>query len=221
MRAQAIAFYLCLVVPAIVTQTSPTVGQHSPEAKSIGKVAIVTGSVTIEHTAGVALLAKLTPSVGAAKAGDAVYIGDVIQTGPDGKAGITFSDGTAFNLSSNARMVLDEFVYDPNGKSNATVFSLTKGTFTLVAGQVAKTGTMKVETPVATMGIRGTTPHVEIADDGTVSFATLIEEGKEKALKKKQKRGVPVKERRADNQIDRLKDLDNNINIKLKICQGC
>jgi hypothetical protein len=37
---------------------------------------------------------------------------------------------------------------------------------------------MKIDTPVATMGIRGTTPHVEISDDGTVKFSTLIEEGK-------------------------------------------
>ncbi len=221
MRPQAIAFCFSLVLSASVALPGAATGQVGPEAKPIGKVAIVTGSVTIEHTAGVALLAKLTPSPGTARAGDDVYIGDVIQTGPDGKAGITFSDGTAFNVSSNARMTLDEFVYDPNGKSNATVFSLSKGTFTLVAGQVAKTGTMKVETPVATLGIRGTTPHVEIADDGTVSFATLIEEGKEKVLKKQRGRVAPAKERRADNQIDRFKALDSNINIKLKICQGC
>jgi hypothetical protein len=220
MRAQAIAFLFSLAIPAIATLTSPAMGQAGPETKPIGKVAIVTGSVKIERTAAVALLASLPPSGGNVSAGDAVYIGDVIQTGPDGKAGITFADGTAFNLSSNARMVLDEFVYDPNGRSNASVVSLTKGTFTLVAGQVAKTGTMKVETPVATMGIRGTTPHVEIADDGSVSFATLIEQGKEKAQKRPGKRATP-KERRADNQVDRFSDMDRSINIRLKICQGC
>jgi hypothetical protein len=220
MRAQAIAFCFSLVLSASVALPSSAPGQAGPEAKPIGKVAIVTGSVTIEHTAAVALLVKLTPSPGNVRSGDAVYIGDVIQTGADGKAGITFTDGTAFNISSNARMVLDEFVYDPNGKSNATVFSLSKGTFTLIAGQVAKTGTMKIETPVATMGIRGTTPHVEIADDGRVSFATLIEEGKEKVVKKRQG-AAPGKQRRAENQADPFKDLDKNIDIKLKICKGC
>jgi hypothetical protein len=43
---------------------------------------------------------------------------------------------------------------------------------------------MKVDTPVATMGIRGTTPRVEISDDGSVKFSTLIEEGKSKLAKK-------------------------------------
>jgi hypothetical protein len=220
MRAQAIAFLFSLAMPAIATLTSPAMGQSGPEARPIGKVVIVTGSVSIERTAAVALLASLPPSGGPVRSGDAVYTGDAIVTGADGKAGITFSDGTAFNISSNARMVLDEFVYDPNGKSNATVFSLTKGTFTLVAGQVAKTGSMRVETPVATLGIRGTTPHIEIADDGSVSFATLIEQGKDKIQKKPGKRASP-KERRADNQIDRFRDIDRNINIRLKICQGC
>jgi hypothetical protein len=99
-----------------------------------------------------------------------------LNVGDNGRA--DNSDGTAFNLSSNARMVLNEFVYDPNGKSNATLFSLTKGTFTFIAGKVARTGDMKIDTPVATMGIRGTTPHVDISADGTVTFNTLIEDKK-------------------------------------------
>jgi hypothetical protein len=141
----------------------------SLESSPIGKVVTTSGLVAIEHVNAVVVQANLpAASGGQTKLGDLVYKGDVVQTGADGKVGITFTDGTAFNLSSNARMVLDEFVYDPNGKSNSTLFSLTKGTFTFVAGKVAKTGDMKIETPVATMGIRGTTPHVEISDDGSV-----------------------------------------------------
>jgi hypothetical protein len=51
---------------------------------------------------------------------------------------IIFSDGAAFNLASNARMVLNEFVYDPKGTSNSTLFTLSKGTFTFIAGKVAR-----------------------------------------------------------------------------------
>ena len=71
----------------------------------------------------------------------------MVRTGADGRVSINFNDGTSFSLSSNANMTLNEFVYDPNGKSNSTLFSLTKGTFTFVAGNIAKTGDMKVETP--------------------------------------------------------------------------
>ena len=153
-------------------------------SKPIGKVVSATGSVTIERASAVVVQANLAGEAGRAKVGDLVYQGDVVKTGADGRLGINFTDGSSFNLSSNARMALNEFVYDPNGKSNSTLFNLTKGTFTFVAGNVAKTGDMKIDTPVATMGIRGTTPRVEISDDGTVKFSTLIEEGKSKLAKK-------------------------------------
>ena len=137
-----------------------------------------TGSVTIQH-AGAVVVQATVGQAGAVKVGDPVYLGDIAETGADGRLGVTFEDGTAFTLSNSARMVLNEFVYHPNGKSNRTFFSLTKGTFTFVAGKVAKTGDMQIDTPVATMGIRGTTPHVEISENGTVRFSTLIEEGKD------------------------------------------
>ena len=207
------------------------------ETAPIGKVVTATGSVTIEHTNAVVVQANLpTTGVGQTKVGDLVYKGDVVQTGANGKVGITFTDGTAFNLSSNARMVLNEFVYDPNGTSNSTLFSLSKGTFTFIAGKVAKTGDMKIDTPVATMGIRGTTPHVEISDDGSVRFSTLIEENKGRATEKhgdieQNKRVAPTKQRQAtrasspDIRSARRQqaenDPDKNFNMNFKICRGC
>jgi VCBS repeat-containing protein len=67
-----------------------------------------------------------------------------------------------FGLGSNAKMVLNEMVYDPNGSSNSSLLSLVQGTISFVAGATAKHGDMKVDTPVATMGIRGTAVLVEI-----------------------------------------------------------
>src|SRR5436309_13977360 len=157
----------------------------------IGKIESASGSVTITHADGVILQANVGPNggLGAAKVGDVVYRGDMVQTGADSAVGMVFTDGTAFNLSANARIELTEFVYDPNGTSNSAFISLAKGTFTFIAGQVAKTGDMKVDTPVATMGIRGTAPHVEISDDGTVHFATLVEEGVSSELKQQKQPG--------------------------------
>ena len=94
--------------------------------------------------------------------GDNVEKGDVVQSGSDSTVGITFIDGTVFGLSSNARMVLNEMVYDPNGSNNSSLISLVAGTISFVAGQTAKHGDMKIDTPVATMGIRGTAVLCEI-----------------------------------------------------------
>lgn len=110
------------------------------------------------------------------KQGDRLLKGDVVQTGADSTIGISFVDGTALGLASNARIVLDEMTYDPNGSSNSSLLSLVQGAITLVAGHTAKYGNMRVETPVATMGIRGTAIMVEIAaDDGPSKFSVLKE----------------------------------------------
>ena len=201
-----LAFAGALPGPARAQSDSAGTAVQDLASKPIGKVVTATGSVTIEHAAAMVIQANVSGQAGQTKVGDLVYLGDVVQTGAGSRVGINFTDGSSFNVSSNARMVLSEFVYDPNGKSNSTLFNLTKGAFTFVAGNVAKTGDMKVDTPAATMGIRGTTPHVEISDDGTVKFSTLIEEGKSKLMKKP---GAPTAQQ------------PEPTHPKLKICRGC
>ena len=189
---------------AQIHSAQPAVQAVAPEP--IGKVVAATGAVTIEHAEAMVVQANVAGQAGQTKVGDLVYRGDVVQTGADGRVGINFTDGTSFNRSSNARMALNEFVYEPDGKSNSTLFSLSKGTFTFVAGKIAKTGDMKIDTPVATVGVRGTTPHIEIADDGTVRFSTLVEEGKNKLAKK----AAPPIAKQPDHQ-----------KFDFKICRGC
>ena len=211
----------CLVTSFVLTVASffpgPTQAQtisakpavQDVASKPIGKIVTATGSITIERASTTVIQASLDAQAVQPKVGDPVYLGDVVQTGADGRVGINFTDGTSFNLSNRARMALDKFVYDPNGKSNSTLFNLTKGTFTFVAGNIAKTGDMKIDTPVATMGIRGTTPHVEISDDGTVKFSTLIEEGKDKLTKKPEVPGTQQPEQKIHRKFN------------LNICRGC
>ncbi|WOH58136.1 VCBS domain-containing protein [Bradyrhizobium sp. BWC-3-1] len=115
-------------------------------AQVIGHVTKLSGSATAVRN-GVSVILNN---------GDNVEKGDVVSTGGDSTLGITFIDGTVFGLSSNARMVLNDMVYDPNGSNNSSLLSLVAGTITFVAGETAKHGDMKVDTPVATMGIRGT-----------------------------------------------------------------
>jgi hypothetical protein len=192
-------------------------------------VVAATGVVTIEHAAALVQQASLSSGSNQAKVGDFVYRGDVIQTGANSKVSITFADGTAFNVSSNARMELNEFVYNPNGTSNSSFFSLVKGAFTFIAGAVAKTGDMKVDTPVATMGIRGTTPSVEIAENGSVRFATLVEEVRSNPAPKSN--GSQSKRRAAQRsakpftptEASRLEDeaYKKMINMEYKLCRGC
>lgn len=151
-------------------------GPADIDVNPIGKVITVTGAAHIEHPAAILAQANLAGSANApSKVGDLVYRGDIVQTGPDSALSVTFADGSSFNVSGNAKMEVNDFVYDPNGHSNSSLMSLSKGTFTFIAGNIAHTGSMKVDTPVGTMGIRGTAPRVEIREDGTVRFSTLVE----------------------------------------------
>lgn len=175
-------------------------GAGDSDSRSIGKVIAVGGSVTIERTAAVPVQVSAGGRKGEAHIGDQVYQGDIVETASDGTIGIRFLDGTSFNLSKNARIELNDFVYNPKGAGNSTLLSLQKGTLTFIAGTVARIGDMKVETPVATMGIRGTAPRVEILEDGTVKFSTLVEE-----YKKEQQAAGP---QRGSQRTDLLEILD-------------
>jgi fibronectin-binding autotransporter adhesin len=110
-------------------------GRGTGAAKIIGTVVKLTGSATAIRN-GVALELNI---------GDKVHKGDVVQSGNDSALGISFIDGTAFSLSSNARMVLNDMVYDPSGSSNSSLLSLVQGTISFVAGETAKNGNMSVD----------------------------------------------------------------------------
>jgi FecR-like protein len=184
MSVRAIAlfvFSMCLL-ESVTLQSLAWAQTNAPptppiaDAKPVGKVMTVGGSARITHATAVVVQANLPASDnGGAKIGDLIYRGDLIQTGTDGVLGITFVDGSSFSFTSNARMEVNEFVYDPHGNSNSTLISLTKGTFDFIAGKIAKTGDMKVDTPVGVIGIRGTAPRIEIFPDGSVKFTTMME----------------------------------------------
>src|SRR4051812_45220550 len=129
------------------------------QADGSASVAVVIGHVT--KLAGNATAIRNGVSI-VLNLGDNVNKGDVVESGSNSTLGITFIDGGVFGLASNAKMVLNEMIYDPNGSDNSSFLSLVQGTISFVAGATAKHGDMKVDTPVATMGIRGTAMLIEI-----------------------------------------------------------
>jgi len=155
-----------LAGPLAPGQFAQAGAQPAPGQPVIGRVDALSGSATVVRN-GVSVALNI---------GDTVRRGDVVQTGSNSSVAIVFADGTTFNVNASARMVLDDFVYQAGGTANSALFSLVQGTFSLVAGQVAKSGDMRVETPVATMGIRGTAVLVEISSaDGQTRFSVMVE----------------------------------------------
>ncbi|MGY3620481.1 cadherin-like domain-containing protein [Bradyrhizobium sp. USDA 10063] len=136
----------------------------APAANLVGHIAKMTGSASVVRSGVTVELHN----------GDAVYQNDVVQTGSGSTLGLVLSDGTTFNLNANARLMLNELTYDASSNSNSSLITLVQGAASFVAGQVAKTGDMKVATPIATMGIRGTAVILDISSaDGTVSISVI------------------------------------------------
>ncbi|WP_162798493.1 VCBS domain-containing protein [Sulfitobacter sp. SK012] len=122
-------------------------------AEAIGQVETLDGDSSVQRADG---------TVEVLTVGKKIFENDLLQTGPDSTVSVTFVDGTIFSLSANSRMVIDYLVYDPSSNSNSGSFNLVQGGFVFIAGQVAKTGGMDVNTPSATMGIRGTTVIADV-----------------------------------------------------------
>jgi hypothetical protein len=133
--------------------SAPTAASDEP----IGNVATLIGTASVIRNQNTLPL----------KLKDDIYLNDVLVTFTDSTLGVTFNDATTFNLTANASIKVDDFVYQDGGQQNSALFDVTKGTVAFVASAVAKTGNMKIATPTATLGIRGTTGLVEVNGGGS------------------------------------------------------
>jgi hypothetical protein len=137
--------------PAAAPAQAPA---QAPVDEPIGNVATLTGSASVIRNS------VTTPL----KLKDDIFFNDTVQTSANSTLGITFNDATTFNLKTSSKMTIDNYIYEEGGSQNAGVFDIAKGTVAFVAAAVAKTGDMKITTPTATLGIRGTTGLVEVPE---------------------------------------------------------
>ncbi|RAU23289.1 hypothetical protein CU669_03855 [Paramagnetospirillum kuznetsovii] len=139
----------------------------APAIASVGSVSKLTGDASVRHADGTS--APL-------KQGDQIFQGDVIQTGSNGQIGITFDDGAVFSLGQKGRMTVDEMTWDPATAKGTEALSVVSGPFSFVSGEIAKTGidAMSIKTPVATIGVRGTTGAGLAAPEGQPNRITLM-----------------------------------------------
>lgn len=94
----------------------------------------------------------------AAKVGDPVFDKDTIQTGDDGAIGLTFTDNTVMSSGPDSEIALEEYRFDSSNFNGAMLADMRKGTVAMVSGDIARStpGAMKVRTPSAILGVRGT-----------------------------------------------------------------
>lgn len=125
-------------------------------AQEAGHVKVTKGTVQIERGG-----AKSPAAVGAP-----VQAGDVVTTGTDGSVGITFLDNSLLSAGPNSVLAIDRFAFDSTTHQGSFESSLKKGTLAVVSGKLAKQSpdAMKVKTPAAVLGVRGTEFLVRTGD---------------------------------------------------------
>lgn len=86
-----------------------------------------------------------------------LYLDDTIKTGARGRLQILFDDNTIYSLGSNTELKLKGFAWDPQKKEGKLATEVKDGVFRVMGGLISKTNPQKftAETPVATIGIRG------------------------------------------------------------------
>lgn len=120
----------------------------------IGRIKTISGKVTVSRGGAdvpVALGMSLMQS-------------DVVTTAADGKVGMTFADNSMISLGPNSVLGLDKFRFDTTTYEGEFDSSLKKGTLAAVSGRISKTTpeAMKVRTPSAILGVRGTKFVVQV-----------------------------------------------------------
>ena len=136
---------------------------------SIGEVSNLKGEVKAT---------RLDGNIFKLSTGDPIFQGDLIQTSEAGSVGLVFLDKTTMSLSDGGKLVLDELVFDAASGNGSLAVDMLEGAFSFVSGEIAKTGpdAMTISTPVATIGIRGTTVAGKAAVEGNENSFTLLQD---------------------------------------------
>ncbi len=93
----------------------------------------------------------------------------------NGQMQIDFVDETRVDITEHSRLLIDEFVYDPDNGEGKLGLKASLGTMRYASGQIAKKykQNVKIRTPSATIGVRGT-DFVLVVDEVGATMVTLL-----------------------------------------------
>ncbi len=167
----SLGFARTILVAAFVAVLLPAALAADPRPE-IGQVDRLQGAAS----------ARYEGTARALKPSDMIYLDDVLSTEAGARLLVRLADETELTLGEEAELVVDRFVYDPDGEAGSLVVRSLAGAFLFTGGLVEKASgaEVRIDTPVATLGIRGTTAWGGQIDglygimviDGTVTVAT-------------------------------------------------
>ena len=150
---------LISIVIAGIVLVAPTVGYSS-----VGEIGKIRGSGVLERDGNVV----------DGNTGVGVQSMDTAVTAK-GQMQIDFIDETRVDITEHSRLLIDEFVYDPANGKGALGLKASMGTVRYASGQIAKKyqQNVKIRTPSATIGVRGT-DFIMVVDEVGSTMVTLL-----------------------------------------------
>lgn len=135
-------------------------------AESIGDVTLSKGNSVIDRKDG-------EKDVKVEKDLD-IFSYDTVKTGK-GQVAIEFLDETRVDITQHSKLIIDDFVYDPNAKTGKLSLKATLGTVRYASGQIAKNSAqnISIKTPTATVSVRGTDFAMTIDEIGSSTIILL------------------------------------------------
>ena len=130
----------------------PIIGQ--PNSDNIGIIKSVSGNALIVRQAET-LQADINTRI---------QKGDILKTAADGKMGIIFEDDTVISMGPDSQLAIEDFLFQPDEKKMSFIARIFYGTISFLSGQIAKLAPelVNIETPDATIGMRGTHVLVKV-----------------------------------------------------------
>ncbi len=150
---KAIFFFLCSLLLATTTYAA------------IGNVILHEGKGEIQRTDGEQAVTEVDLDI---------FSYDTVKTGK-GKTAIEFLDETRVDVTQHSKLIIDEFVYDPDSQTGKLSIKASLGTVRYASGQIAKNSRQDVviKTPTAVIGVRGTDFAMTVDEIGSSTIILL------------------------------------------------
>jgi hypothetical protein len=109
--------------------------------------------------------AQLSGETRTLRVGSDIFIGDLVQTGPQGQVQILFGDDTELVIGPSAALTIDDYLIRNDGTAGKLAVDILSGAFRFATGDSAK-NRYTINTPTGTIGVRGTEFDGWVGEDG-------------------------------------------------------
>jgi hypothetical protein len=151
MRAARIVVILLAAMSVLPQGAYAALATIGTVRSSAGTADVIRGDRVLPATPGTKLLA-----------------GDTLTTGSDGSMGVILRDNSTLSLGPDSRIAIDTFLFSPYEGKFGLLARITRGTMVYLSGLIGKLapGSARFETPMASIGIRGTRFAVKVGGPG-------------------------------------------------------